>query len=674
MLTLSDDATTQKLDAVDNVRLLLSELRDTAFYEEILSTLPQFVACGPQSSGKSSVIRRLSGISLPEASTLCTRVATVVSMRREATPSLRVTLTGPSGVLSDDRPADCWAVRPLVAAAQETARANSGDKAFVDDHVVTVYVNGPTTPNLTLVDLPGFHTADDADTQTVNELVARYINMPGTLAMHIVKGDQDYDSLLGNDFMRKLSVARVTVLTHCDKISPNADARARIAVTLDRTSENSSGTFAVDGTVGAAAGDILHSPWETRTLRIVQELDSRIEGGVQPLARHLEERMREHLLLQYPKAIAKLRACLLATVARSAAIKPKEPFEEVHEMARTVVANFERSRLARMSDVRSILERMTQGINNHAIGPVSDKAESHLRELDQFDDEVVIGSRIYCPLSSEDTHSSPVIVTEILTELGYRDTPYKSVKWSSECRENVNGKSKLSTAFSGESCTIDTMVADITALASRRGVRNLVHADRLPIIEAYAKQFAKHYTGVIRTAAEELRELMRTSVDVSFTDGVCEAAKHAAAKLRRLVADEEARVAARADEAIGALEQYNSESDLLFSPNEHYLNSLIQQMVAADKSMASDTAGARHIWHNVRAFIKVQRKFVSELATKELVRTLVLALDTYVRAIAQTGLCDLAGVIVVPQSLVREREMLHVRQKVLEQALSMLPS
>lgn len=166
MLTLSDDATTQKLDAVDNVRLLLSELRDTAFYEEILSTLPQFVACGPQSSGKSSVIRRLSGISLPEASTLCTRVATVVSMHREATSSLRVILTGPSGVLSDDRPADCWAARPLVATAQETARANSGDKAFVDDHVVTVYVNGPTTPNLTLVDLPGFHTADDADTQT----------------------------------------------------------------------------------------------------------------------------------------------------------------------------------------------------------------------------------------------------------------------------------------------------------------------------------------------------------------------------------------------------------------------------------------------------------------------------------------------------------------------------
>ncbi len=38
---LTDEATTQKLDAIDKVRLLLAELRDTAFYEEVLSTLPQ---------------------------------------------------------------------------------------------------------------------------------------------------------------------------------------------------------------------------------------------------------------------------------------------------------------------------------------------------------------------------------------------------------------------------------------------------------------------------------------------------------------------------------------------------------------------------------------------------------------------------------------------------------
>jgi hypothetical protein len=669
MLALSDDATTQKLDAIDKVRLLLSELRDMAFYEEILSTLPQFVACGPQSGGKSSVIRRLSGISLPEASTLCTRVATVISMRREATRALRVTLSGPSGVLLNDSPADFSAVRPLVASAQDIARATSGDKAFVDDHFVTVYVYGPAMPNVTLVDLPGFHTADDSDTQTVNEMVARYINMPGTLALHIVKGDQDYDSLLGNDFMRKLSVPRVTVLTHCDKIEATAGGRARIAVTLDRTSENSSGTFAVDGTADDAT---IGANRETEALRFVQHLDCRIEVGVEPLARHLEERMREHLLVQYPKAVAKLRASLVATVARSAAIKPKAPIEEVHEMARAVVANLEGSRPARMDDVRSILERMTLAIDNHKIRPVTANIQTFYRKVDEFDD-VVVGSSAYCAVSPDDKHVSNVTVAELVHKLNETKKYEKYAKWKTEDHE---GEDKMSEIYSGESYHVDVMVEDITALARRRGVRNLVHADRLPIVAAYAQQFAEHYTVQIRTAADELRQLMRASVDAACTDSVCDAAKHAAAKLRTLVADEEMNAAARADEAIVALEQYNSDLDLLYSPNEHYLNSLIQQMVAADKGMASDTAGARHIWHNVRAYIKVQRKFVSELATKELIRTLVLAVERHVRVIAQTGLSvhmsELAGAIVIPPSLVREREMLHVRQKVLENALSML--
>ena len=377
--------------------------------------------------------------------------------------------------------------------------------------------------------------------------------------------------------------------------------------------------------------------------------------------------MREHLLTQFPKAVAKLRASLVATVARSAAIKPKAPIEEVHEMARTVVANLEGSRPARMDDVRSVLERMTLAINSHKIRPVTDNIQSFYRKVDEFD-EVAVGSSAYCMVSPDSKHVSKVTITALVDDKDSRYSVIKCAKWRTDDRE---GESRLSDIYSGESFTVDAMVEDITALARRRGVRNLVHADRLPIIAAYAKQFAEHYTRKIREAADELRQIIRASVDAAFKDSVCESAKQAAAKLRTLVADE----ALRADAAISALEQYNSEPDLLFTPNEHYLNSLIQQMVAADDLMASDKAGARHIWHNVRAYIKVQRKFVSELAAKELVR-LVLDVERSCRAIVQTGLSvhmpDLACLVTVPPSLVREREMLRVRQSVLEQALSVL--
>jgi GTP-binding protein EngB required for normal cell division len=655
MLTSADEATKQQLDAIDKVRLLLAELKDTVFYEEILAALPQFVACGPQSAGKSSIIRRLSGISLPEAATLCTRVATVLSMRREATESIRVTLSGPEGVVLDEKPEKPASICELIIKAQEKARSASGGKAFVDDHAVTVYVNGPALPNVTLVDLPGFHTADDADSQTVNAMVERYIQMPGTLALHIVKGDQDYGSLLGNDFMRKLSVTRVTVLTHCDKLESSADGRARLAETLDRTSENSSGTFAVDGSLGAAAAEDLAR--ENEALRHVQELDARIEVWVQPLARHLEDRIRAHLHTQYPKALAKLRGSLAATVARLSTLKPKAPIEEVYEMARTVAASFDGARPERMDEVREILERMTHGIKNHNIEPIL-AGGSTGRSRDSFDEPVEVGQMLLSKFG-------PVCVTAISGD---------QVSWTSACEPPKTGTCKLSEMGSGESHSVDDMVADIQALASRRGVRNLVHADRMPIIEAYSKQFAEHYAAVIREAAKELLELIREYLDAAFKCAdVREAARPAALKLRTLVEKEEAAAVVRAEAAILALEQHNTERDLIFSPNEHYLNALIQQMVAADKGMATDTAGVRHIWWNVRAYIKVQRKHISESAAKELVRTIVIDVERSFHKLMQTGLFELAKDVVELPQVARERERLHTRQKVLEHALSMLP-
>merc|ERR1719201_3004671 len=107
------------LDKIDGVRALLAGLKGgvrVGFYEEILETLPQFVVCGPQSAGKSSVIRRISGVSLPESSTLCTRVVTLIQMRRgDATPTM-VKLQGPGGkIISQESFEDKKQVRDAIA-------------------------------------------------------------------------------------------------------------------------------------------------------------------------------------------------------------------------------------------------------------------------------------------------------------------------------------------------------------------------------------------------------------------------------------------------------------------------------------------------------------------------------------------------------------------------------
>ena len=108
-----------------------------------------------------------------------------------------------------------------------------------------------------------------------------------------------------------------------------------------------------------------------------------------------------------------------------------------------------------------------------------------------------------------------------------------------------------------------------------------------------------------------------------------------------------------------------------FSLCETNLNLLLRLDCAADKNMAADMAGARHIDHNVRAYIKVQRKQVSEAAGKELIRTLVLKSEDHFEALLKSELAEYAQNIKEPQRIARERDNLHTRKQVLQQALDL---
>ena len=177
------------LDAIDQVRSLLSGLR-TDVFNELLNKLPQFVVCGPQSAGKSSLIRRISGVSLPTSSSACTRMATTISVRRDAIDSVLVEMLGPGGLCetffsTSDTQFDKTKLNDAVANAQEKAIELSGKK-FVTDYETKVSVSGPSRCNVTLVDLPGFHTKNDSDTKIVNTMVRLFFCNNGGVPMHLL--------------------------------------------------------------------------------------------------------------------------------------------------------------------------------------------------------------------------------------------------------------------------------------------------------------------------------------------------------------------------------------------------------------------------------------------------------------------------------------------------------
>ena len=227
---------------------------------------------------------------------------------------------------------------------------------------------------------------------------------------------------------------------------------------------------------------------------------------------------------------------------------------------------------------------------------------------------------------------------------------------------------------SGESESIATMVQDIKQLAADRGIRNVVHADRQPIIARYAEEFGHHYQRAMQATLKTIRKSVGGHFDAVFSEALPEMAKPAAARLRSLMRNEESEALLAANAAIDAMAAHNTMADLIFSPNEHYLNSLIQKMVEADTGMATDDGGARHIFHNVRAYIKVQTKYISELGSKELIRTMVLNNEERFRTVmtAKAGAC--VDLIKEPSSVARERSTLLTRKNTLEEALKKLQS
>jgi len=631
-----------KLDTIDEIRTALSSLKggdDQDFYEEILGSLPQFVACGPQSAGKSSVIRRISGVALPEASTLCTRIATMVQMRRHAESSIRVILLGPGGkMLSDESFDDPTDVQEAVTKAQDKALALRPGDDFVDDHTVQVKVYGNDRPNVTLVDLPGFHTANDDDTKTVNAMIQRYVEMPGTLALHVIKGDQDYGSMLGNDFMRtvpKQDTPRVTVLTHCDKLDPaSGEDVHRLRTTLDTTAENSSLTVAVHGRAG-------EEEQETVKLAHLAGMDSRLDVGAPLLAEHLEERMREHLETQYPKAIAKLQASLAACIARLDVLKVQAPADVLHSMVSTMCKTFVERKRGLMNELREDLSQMTCNIKNFELIPLIQKGRT-VEHRDEFSEPFESGQKVW--ISSKDrSEFFCVIVTDVKDDtISWRKDTSAKVETSAEMSAEVVGSTDTSKekVRSGETVAVDTIIEDIRLLTADRGMRNFVHIDRQPIIERYAQAFAAHYTKEIRDTALLIGKKLDLVLDTVFSQAIPPIAKPAAAHLRNIMNESVKKSLQDCEDAVLAMKAQNSESDLIFSPNDHYLNDLIQKMVAADKSMASDDGGLRHIYHNVRAYIKVQRKQISEQASKELIRTLVLGTQSRFHELVYSRLSD----------------------------------
>merc|ERR1712238_403985 len=116
-------------------------------------------------------------------------------------------------------------------------------------------------------------------------------------------------------------------------------------------------------------------------------MDDRLEVGAKALSIHLEDRMREHMNMQFPKAIAKLESSLVDTTEKLESIRERSPVEILCEMVQTIRENFRNEKNKLMNDLRLVLEKMTTDIKNFQLRPVKVGKTCFVSERDKFDDE-----------------------------------------------------------------------------------------------------------------------------------------------------------------------------------------------------------------------------------------------------------------------------------------------
>lgn len=197
--TLNIEVMAEALQSKDHKGLLdiIDKLRSKGISRYI--DLPQIIVCGDQSSGKSSAMEAISGLSFSTNDNLCTRFATEVILRRSTTSSLRVSIFP-----SHDRPdaekttlSNFAYTRHDVDIGQIVEDAGlamglqwSGGKVISKD-VLRIEISGPAQPHLTMVDLPGLFLAGNkdqsaADSAMVKSLVLDYMKRPRSIILAVV--------------------------------------------------------------------------------------------------------------------------------------------------------------------------------------------------------------------------------------------------------------------------------------------------------------------------------------------------------------------------------------------------------------------------------------------------------------------------------------------------------
>ncbi|KAI9896024.1 hypothetical protein N3K66_009093 [Trichothecium roseum] len=293
--------------------------------------LPQVIVCGDQSSGKSSVLEAISGLSFPIKGTLCTRFA-IELILRHSDPSdkgLKASIIPGSDRSKDelrkieglnfDTPE--FDLSLVVERATVAMGISHGEKTFCND-ILRIEVSSPNQLNLTLVDLPGLFMAGDKDqsiedSEMVKRLVLSYMSQPRSVILAVVSAKNEFALQQVTRHAREVdpsghrTIGLITKPDTLDKGSPSEQKFLNLARNLDVR-------FHLGWHV--VKNRDYESRHETNPVRDAAEKDFLSKGvwasldqsqlGIDALRIRLSKVLREQILAQLPSVLDDIDTCV----------------------------------------------------------------------------------------------------------------------------------------------------------------------------------------------------------------------------------------------------------------------------------------------------------------------------------------------------------------------------
>ncbi|KAL2816575.1 P-loop containing nucleoside triphosphate hydrolase protein [Aspergillus cavernicola] len=311
----------QLLDSIDHLRL-----QGINHY----ISLPQIIVCGDQSSGKSSVLEAISGVSFPIRNSLCTRFPTELVLRKNVYTNVTVSIVPHQSRSDQDRERllqfhevlDSFEGLPDLVERAKTAMgiyAHVPGKAFSDD-TLRIEVSGPDRPHLTIVDLPGLIHSETkhqsaADVDLVRDIVKTYMEEPRSIILAVVSAKNDVPNQIVLKLAREAdpSGARTLgVITKPDTLVPGSDSEAHfISLAKNQEVEFRLGWHVLknmDTDKGSSTLPARNQEESAFFSRGVWESLPRCHVGIDDLRERLSKLLLNQIATELPSLIAEIKA------------------------------------------------------------------------------------------------------------------------------------------------------------------------------------------------------------------------------------------------------------------------------------------------------------------------------------------------------------------------------